>query len=210
MSLPRSYRLTLAALVFAALLLAACQPGAPHPTNPLARFSGNDAQSIDLKDQSGPVILHVRAQVGNEPFRLELLAGQNSVFLLDSPLSVDEYRGAFLDPAQSPTLRISGDRAWTLSLYPADPAQFDHLKIPGVYRAAGNAVFFLDGEYGVATFSNGADPGFHAWAFGPGGVQQELSITASGDYKGKSVLPQGAAWIVVSARFPWSVAIAAP
>ncbi|MGD0006304.1 MAG: hypothetical protein ABSE06_18995, partial [Anaerolineaceae bacterium] len=65
-------------------------------------------------------------------------------------------------------------------------------------------------KLGVATFENDQAQDFQAWAYGPGGVGKELYINPDGDYKGKSVLPKGASWIVVSAKGPWSVEIQLP
>ena len=192
------------------LMLFACQACAPQFGKPLAVFSGKGETHIALSEVQGPVVLHITAGAGKLPFQLQLSSNLKVEDLVSAAGEVDEIRGGEVAAGQNPSLLIQGDRTWTVNVYPANPQQFVHLKIPGKFNAAGNAVFFLDGEYGVATFDAGRNQDFQAWAFGPGGVAEELYITPDGDYKGKSVLPRGAGWIIVSARERWSVDIQAP
>jgi hypothetical protein len=155
---------------------------------------------------SGPAILHITARPGSQPFVADLDAQP----LENTRGAVNDYRGYVFQTSGEARLTIQGDMAWTVSVLPPDPHYFSSLKVPGKYLGNGSAVVLIVGKFGVATFEKDHAVDFRAWAYGTGGVGKELYINPAGDYKGKSVLPKGAQWIVVSASGPWSLEIQVP
>ena len=188
---------------------AAIPPSGPPPL----LFNGK-GPAQEIIRWSGPAILHFIAGQGSQPFVAELASGTGArpQPLVNTSAAVNEYRGYdFMTPAGTvASLTILGDRTWMVSVYPIDPHYFISLKVPGKYQGNGSAVILIVGKYSLATFDKDQARDFKAWAYGPGGVGGELYINPGGDYKGKSVLPKGAAWIVVSAHGPWSVEIQVP
>jgi hypothetical protein len=182
-----------------------------YPPDPLAlRYDGTGEKLIPLKSLSGPMIIHLVAENGKTPFQASLKSEKGTIDFNERPGKVDVYRGYEFDPKSPAFFQTRGDSSWSITISPANPAYFTILNIPGKYSGSRNAVLSLQGEYGVATFRMEPKQDFSAWAFGPGEVNQELFITPSGDYKGKSVLPQGTKWIIVSSNGSWSVDIQAP
>jgi hypothetical protein len=184
---------------------AALPPAGPPPLE----FSGKGAAQETIQ-WSGPAILHFTAGPGSQPFVASLTSGAVTQPLVNAGRAVNEYRGYEFKTAGKASLTIQGDRAWTVSVFPVDPHYFVSIKVPGQYQGNGSAVILIVGKYSVATFDKDRASNFTAWAYGPGGISKELYINPGGDYKGKSVLPKGAAWIVVSANGPWSVEIQVP
>ena len=196
------------------LLTAACQVGRT-PVVPTATFSPPGPPPVQLSGKgpaqetiqwSGPAIIHITAGKGSQPFVANLDLQQ----LENTSGKVDDYRSYEFKTSGKADLSIQGDRPWTVSVFPVDPRYFISLKVPGKYQGNGSAVILVVGKFGVATFEKDRAQDFTAWAYGPGGVGRELYINPDGDYKGKSVLPTGAGWIVVSARGPWSLEIQVP
>jgi hypothetical protein len=204
---------------------------APEPL----KFSGSGDQRLEIAWHT-PGILHITAAAGSSPVKATLTNGADQVTLVDSSGAdsarsadgarnadstrsadgtqstggaVDEYRG-YLFPASGATaLQISADRAWSVTVLPPDSAYFPKITIPGTYQGSGSAVVLLEGKHGIAIFDSDHAQNFTAWAYGPG-VGAKLYINPPGDYKGRSVLPKAAAWMVVSAKGPWSVQVLAP
>jgi len=139
-----------------------------------------------------------------------IASGTNTQQVENVSGAVNDYRGYDFKTTEKASLAIQGDRTWMVSVYPIDPHYFVSLKVPGKYQGNGSTVILIEGKFGVATFEKDRAKNFRAWAYGPGGVGKELYINPSGDYKGKSVLPTGAGWIVVSASGPWSLEIQVP
>ena len=173
------------------------------------RYSGSGSQKMAIQGISGLSIVHIVIDAAS-PFTLDIETGQKTTEVLNASAPLDEYRPFEFNPSAQTTLNIQSDQPWNVTISPANPTYFSYLKIPGIYKSTGNAVVFLEGEYGVATFSIKSVQNFKAWAFGPGGVNHELYITPSGDYRGKSVLPQGTTWLIVSTKDTWAVDIQAP
>ncbi len=171
----------------------------------LLLLSGKGAAQQTIQ-WSGPAIVHITAQPGSRPFVVSLDAQP----LISSGGAVNDYRGYDFKTSGEASLSIQGDRAWKVSILPPDPQYFTSLKVPGKYQGNGSAVILIVGKFGVATFEKDRSLDLRAWAYGPGGVGKELYINPGGDYKGKSVLPKGAGWIVVSASGPWSLEIQVP
>ena len=180
-------------------------PSGPAPL--LFRGKGPAQQIIQW---SGPAILHFTAGPGSRPYVASLTSGADTQPLVNASGAVNEYRGYEFKTAGKASLTIQGDRAWTVSVFPVDPHYFVSIKVPGKYQGNGSAVVLIVGKYSLATFDKDRASNFSAWAYGPGGIGKELYINPGGDYKGKSVLPKGAVWIVVSANGPWSVEIQVP
>jgi hypothetical protein len=180
------------------------------PTGPAPLLFSGKGPAQETIQWSGPAILHITAQVGSQPFVAGLTSGPDSQSLVNASGAVNDYRGYNFKTSGKTSLSIQGDRAWTVSVFPADPHYFISLKVPGTYQGNGSAVILIVGKFGVATFEKDHAQNFRAWAYGQGGVGKELYVNPSGDYKGKSVLPTGAGWIVVSARGPWSLEIQVP
>jgi hypothetical protein len=207
-------------LLFLSISLAsACQVGRGTPAVPTATFPPPGPPPVKFSGQgpaqqsiqwSGPAILHLTAGRGSQPFVATLISGLEIQPLENAAGVVDDYRSYAFTAPGSASLTILGDRAWAVTVYPLDPRYFPRVQPPGKYQGNGSAVILLVGKSGVATFENSRAQDFHAWAYLPAGVGKELAITPGGDYKGKSVLPKGAGWIVVSARGPWSVEIQPP
>jgi hypothetical protein len=201
-------------LLFLSLFLVACQ-AASTPADTLASlpltgpapllFSGK-GPGQEIIHWSGPAIVHIIAQPGSQPFVVDL----DSQALENTGSAVNDYRGYEFKTSGKASLSIQGDRAWMVSILPPDPHYFTSLKVPGKYQGNGSAVILIVGKFGVATFEKDRSLDLRAWAYGPGGVGKELYINPGGDYKGKSVLPKGAEWIVVSASGPWSLEIQVP
>jgi len=206
-------------LLFLSIILAAfCQSGStavsanatlPPAGPPPVQLSGKGAAQETIQ-WSGPAILHITAGKGSQPFVATLTSGADLQQLENTTGKVDDYRGYEFKTSEKAGLSIMGDRAWTVTVFPIDPHYFVSLKVPGKYQGNGSAVILIVGKFGVATFEKDRAQDFTAWAYGPGGVGRELYINPDGDYKGKSVLPTGAGWIVVSARGPWSLEIQVP
>jgi hypothetical protein len=201
-------------LLVLALILIAGQ-AASLPPDPLASLPLTGPALVLLSGKgpaqetiqwSGPAILHITARPGSQPF----VANLGSQPLVNAPGEVNDYRGYDFKTSGKANLTIQGDRAWTVSVLPPDPHYFTSLKVPGKYQGNGSAVILIAGKFGVATFEKDNAQDFRAWAYGPGGVGKELYINPGGDYKGKSVLPTGAGWIIVSASGPWSIEISVP
>jgi hypothetical protein len=198
------------------VLVSACQSGstlatgtpAPGEKQPL-QYAGRGPVQITLH-WSGPAILHFTAGQGSAPFQAALTDGLDHTQLVNANGPLDEYRGYEFGPAGQANLTLTGDQQWSMAVLPVTPRYFQSLHIPGKYLGKGGAVIILDGKYGIATFDTAQAQNFTAWAYGPNGVGERLYFKPDGDYKGKSVLPKGAGWIIVSAAGPWSVDIQAP
>jgi hypothetical protein len=175
----------------------------------LVLLSGKGAAQETIQ-WSGPAILHITARPGRKPFVVDLTSGADQQGLINTNGAVNDYRGYDFKTSGDANLSIQGDRAWTVSILPPDPHYFTSLKVPGKYQGNGSAVILIEGKFGVATFEKDRSLDLRAWAFGPGGVGKELYVNPDGDYKGKSVLPKGSGWIVVSASGPWSLEIQVP
>jgi hypothetical protein len=194
-------------LLLLGLLLAACRPA---PTAPGAQqYSGAGPAELGIS-WDGPAILRIQAGRGGHPFRLTAGTGLDGVRLVESDGRVDEYRGYVFTATDPAHLSVEGDRDWKITLLPPSTEAFPVLRIPGEYKGRGNAVVRVEGKYGIATFDVDRTRRIQAWAFGPEGTAQELYIKPDGDYKGKTVLPEGMGWLVVSAAGPWSVEILGP
>lgn len=209
MTMRKIYRLTSLVLI---MLVSACSlrggagSSVVYPIDPLAvTYSGSGTDSVAVQGISGPSIIHITAAKGTMPFQLSVETSE----LINRIGPIDEYRAYEFNSDTQVNFIIKSVRAWSITISPANPSYFSSLEIPGIYKGNGNAVIFLEGEYGVATFKLKPGQDFKAWAFGAG-VNQELYITPSGDYQGKSVLPQDAAWVIVSTKEAWSVDIQAP
>ena len=201
-------------IILAAALQTGSTPAVPNanlpPTGPSPlQFSGKGPAQETIQ-WSGPAILHFTAGQGSQPFVADLTNGPDLQQLENANGAVNDYRGYDFKTSGKAGLDIQGDRAWTVSVYPVDPRYFISLKVPGKYQGNGSAVVLIVGKFGVATFEKDRAQNFKAWAYGPAGVGKELYINPDGDYKGKSVLPKGAGWIVVSASGPWSLEIQVP
>ena len=201
-------------IILAAALQAASIPADPNASLPLTGpapvlLSGK-GPALETIQWSGPAILHITARPGSQPFVADLTSGADLQPLENASGAVNDYRGYVFNPSGKATLTIQGDRTWTVSVLAPDPHYFTSLKVPGKYQGNGSAVILIVGKFSVATFEKDHAQDFRAWAYGPGGVIKELYINPDGDYKGKSVLPKGAGWIVVSARGPWSLEIQVP
>jgi hypothetical protein len=201
-------------IILAAVLQAASTPADPNANLPLTGpapvlLSGKGPMQETIQ-WSGPAILHLTAQPGSQPFVADLTSGPDSQALENARGAVDDYRGYDFKTSGKASLLIQGDRAWTVSVLPPDPHYFASLKVPGKYQGNGSVVVLIVGKFGVATFEKDHALDFRAWAYGPGRVGKELYINPDGDYKGKSVLPKGAGWIVVSASGSWSLEIQVP
>ena len=207
-------------LLFLSILLAtACQTVRSTAVGPTATFPPPGPPPVKLNGKgpaqqavqwSGPAILYITADLGSLPFVVSLGSGSGFQQLENASGAVDDYRGYEFKASENTSLTIQGDRAWTITVYPVDSRYFTRLQVPGKYQGSGSAVILIVGKYGVATFQKDQAQDFKAWAYGPAGVSKELYINPDGDYKGKSVLPKGAGWIVISARGPWSVEIQVP
>jgi hypothetical protein len=205
------------------LLISACQPGAistvaapsatptPIPDDPTPlEFQGAGTDQIQFSPWSGPAVLHIVAGQANTVLQVTISMGLDRRELVNAQPPLDEYRGFEFSSGGKAELDVQSDGPWSITVLPVSPRYFHNLKIPGNYSGKGGAVLIMDGDYGVATFDTQDYQDLTAWAFGPGGVGEQLSIHAQGDYQGKSVLPRGAGWIIVSARGSWSVKIQAP
>jgi hypothetical protein len=181
----------------------------PNNAQPL-EYQGTGPGQVLFQPWSGPAVVHVAASGGSAAFKVSISAGLEARELLNGQAPLDEYRGFDFAPDAKAELDVQGDAAWKVSILPVSTRYFTRLKIPGKYSGAGGAVLILDGVYGVATFDTQDYAGLSAWAYGPGGVGEKLYIKPDGDYRGKTVLPQGAGWVIVSAHSPWSVDIQAP
>jgi hypothetical protein len=206
-----------------ALLVSACQPepismvatpapnAAPTPSDPAPlEFKGAGSDQIQFNPWTGPAVLHIVAGQANAAMQVTLSMGLDRRELVNSQTPVDEYRGFESSSSGKASLDVQSDVPWSITVQPVSARYFPSLVIPGNYSGDGGAVLILDGDYGVATFDTQDYQDFSAWAFGPDGVGEKLFIHAQGDYQGKTVLPSGAGWIIVSARGPWSVEIQAP
>ena len=198
------------------VLVSACQPGstlatgtpAPGEKQPL-QYEGNGPAQITLH-WSGPAILHFTAGRTSAPFQASITTGLDATPLVNANGPLDEYRGYEFGPTGQANLTLNGDQHWTVTVLPVTRRYFQSLRIPGKYRGKGSTVIILDGKYGVATFDADQAQNFSAWAYGPNGVGEKLYFKADGDYKGKSVIPKGAGWIIVSAPGSWSVDVQSP
>jgi len=189
------------------LVLAACQPAAAIPG--AQQYSGTGPAELAV-NRDGPAILRIEARRGSQPFQLSAQVGRETLLLVAGDGPVDEYRAFTFsapDPAQ---LSITGDRDWEISLLPPSAALFTVLQTPGAYKGRGNAVIVIEGEYSIADFNIDRTRRIEAWAFGRDTAPQALYIKPDGHYKGKTVLPGGVDWLVVSADGPWSVKIMEP
>jgi hypothetical protein len=198
------------------VLVSACQPApilarstpAPGEKQPL-KYEGNGPSQITLR-WDGPAVLHFTTGRATAPFQASLTTGLEFTQLVNANGPLDEYRGYEFGSSGQANLILDGDQDWTVTVLPVSGRYFQSLNIPGKYQGKGSAVLILEGKYGVATFNADQPKNFSAWAFGPNGVGEKLYFKPDGDYKGKSVLPKGAGWIVVSAAGAWSVDIQAP
>ena len=172
-------------------------------------FQGQGPSQIDVS-WSGPAVLHISAASAQTPLKVLLQNGLDQEELVQQSGPVDEYRSYEFPTAGKARLSVQGNRAWDITITPVSSAYYPTLHIPGKVDSQNGAVILLEGKSGVATFDLDRAENLTAWAYGPGGIQQQLFITPSGDYKGKSVLPKGAQWLVVSAQGPWSVDVQAP
>ena len=198
-------------VIGASILIYDASSPVSYPLDPVAvSYRGSGTEKISVQGFSGPVVMHVITGKGKALFRLVVSSGQKVEELVNGYGPNDEYRGYDFDPKDTYNLEIQGDQSWTVTVSPANPKFFSVLKVPGKFKGNGNAVIFLDGEYGVSTFQLSSHQNFTAWAYGPGGVEEPLYITPSGDYQGKSVLPIGARWIIVSTKGSWAVDVQAP
>jgi hypothetical protein len=199
-------------IILAAALQAASIPADPNANLPLTGpvLLNGKGPAQETIQWSGPAILHITARPGSQPFVADLSSGSNVQPLENASGAVNDYRGYIFTSSGKATLTIQGDRSWTVAVLAPDPHYFTSLKAPGKYPGNGSAVVLIVGKYGVATFEKDRAKNFRAWAYGSSNVVQELYINPGGDYKGKSVLPKGAAWIVVSASGPWSLEISVP
>lgn len=180
------------------------------PRQPLV-FRGS-APAMETLAWSGPGILHISVAGPSAALVVTLTRGLERVELVNAPGPLDEYRAINFDSTGSASLSVEGQGAsagWEITLLPPDRRHFETLNVPGNYTGSGSAVILIEGKYGVATFDLDRTPTLTAWAFGPR-TGEKLTITPEGRYKGKSVLPRGAGWLVVSAQGPWSVEIQAP
>lgn len=203
-------------LLVSMVLFTACQlapaSASSHPTSSESQplhFQGDGPKSLRIT-WSGPAILHLRAAKGSQPFNATLNRGLDYLTLVSASGAVDEYRGYTFPPGEPAELSIQSDRPWNVEILPVSRQYFQTLKAPGTVQENGNAVILLDGKYGIAIFNIDHVRQLTAWAYGPGGVGEKLYITPNGDYKGRSVLPIGAGWLVVSASGPWSVELTVP
>lgn len=199
------------------ILLTGCQSTAAGETAAQAgleqqslSFSGQGPQEILLDAWEGPALLHLTASQGDLPFRLVATSGLDFQILVDSESSVNMYSGINVEPAAKMQLRIEGDRAWQMEVLPVQTETFDILQVPGTYSGLDSRVFLVQGKHSVATFNTDQAEQFEAWALGENQKWERLTITAQGDYKGKSVLPEQTQMIIVSATGPWSVIILEP
>jgi hypothetical protein len=158
----------------------------------------------------GPAILRIQIGKGPNPFSVSIQKELNSQLLVKGDAPIDEYRGYEFTSGAAAEFFIEGERSWEIQLLPVSAHYFKSLHIPGIFAGDGNAVILLDGKHGVSTFDTTRARRLEAWAYGPGGVGDQLYIKPDGDYKGKSVLPVGAEWIIVSATGPWSVEVQGP
>jgi len=201
-------------IILAAALQAASIPADSYAslpfTGPAPVLLNGKGPAQETIQWSGPAILHITARPGSQPFVAELASGSDLQPLENASGAVNDYRGYIFNTSGEASLTIQGDRVWTVSVLAADPHYFISLKVPGKYQGNGSAVILIVGKFSVATFEKDHAQDFRAWAYGPGGVGKELYINPDGDYKGKSVLPKGAGWIVVSATGPWSLEIQVP
>jgi hypothetical protein len=172
-------------------------------------YAGNGPAQVSLR-WNGPSIVSFSAGAGTQPFIAELQNGAESLRMEKTSGNVNEYRGFEFDSNLRAILSVEGDRKWTVALFPVSTRYFANLHVPGKYQGNGNAVILIDGKYSVATFELDCARNFSAWAYGPGRIGDILYITPDGDYKGKSVLPLGAKWIVVSATGTWSLEMQVP
>lgn len=196
------------------LLASACQPATPGgaPTqapDPLV-FSGQGSARVMLGPWQGPAVLKITAGAGEGTFRAAFNEGLEVRSFSAQAGPAEGYLGVVFGDSQELELNITGSQSWQVEVLPVAAPVFTALQIPGQYDGDGNALILLEGKHGLARFDLDQAEQFEAWAYGPDGVAEKLHITAEGDYKGNSVLPQGAGWIVINASGPWSVKILEP
>ncbi|MBE0696805.1 MAG: hypothetical protein IH586_07770 [Anaerolineaceae bacterium] len=199
------------------LLIVSCQPiRVPEEVAPQIEVApqslSGDGPGQFQAEWEGPAILHISIGKGSQPISVFVRNGLDNQLLVkgEGTSPIDEYRGYEFVSTSPADFVIEGNRSWKIQLLPVSARYFKSLHIPGVYHGNGNAVILMDGKHGVATFDTTQAQRLEAWAFGPNEVGAQLYINPEGDYKGKSVLPLGADWIIVSASGSWSVEIQAP
>jgi hypothetical protein len=199
-----------------ATLLTACQPGLPSmknitpavPSGALdPSYSGTNSAHQTLPIRFGLTILHFTTTRGNSPFKAILATSTSRLELINAPGAVDEYRG--VDLTTPATLELTSDRPWKIELLAPDSQHFPILHVPGIYTSKVSTVILIQGKFSIAIFSAANLANLNAWAFGQG-VSEPLNFKVDGDYRGRAVLPQNTAWIVVSAPGPWSVEVQLP
>jgi hypothetical protein len=198
--------LSMSALLILITFLAACQPGSVPIKE--QKYHGEGLANLPIT-WNGPAVLHILAEQGQRPFRASIVAGIGNDQLVESDSLVDEYRIYYFSGENTSQLSIQGDQSWEVTLLPLSSKQFPILNIPGEYGGNGNAVVYLEGDNGIASFNIDRTSRIEAWALA-GNKVEKLIITRDGDYKGKSVLPQETTWLVVSAAGPWSVTVQEP
>jgi hypothetical protein len=194
-------------LFLCSILLAGCQTHFSAPKH--QQYIGQGPAEVAVT-WDGPAVLHIRAQQGQQTFKAAVAAGIDIFPLVESAGSVDEYRGYTFSADFPVVLSLNGDRAWEIDLLAPTAGEFPLLKIPGKYAGEGNAVVLLEGRSSLATFDIDQLDRLEAWAYAADGKIEKLTFKQDGDYKGKSVLPHGTSWLVVSADGPWSVSILEP
>jgi len=215
------YRGLLLASALAALLACAgCRPGALSQAEPLAltgalqasplHYRGRGAASLSIGPWTGAAALHVTAVGGAQPFSLVAQHGLERAPLVEQLPPVDEFRVWSFGPAGLLAVEVQGDAQWEITLLPITEQYFPVVQVPGKYRGKGAAVVLLQGEHSIAIFDAPDLVSLSAWAYSPEGEGEQLAFKTSGEYPGRAVLPQAAAWLVVSCPGSWSVEVQPP
>jgi hypothetical protein len=179
------------------------------PESPPQKLSGEGPGRFPI-EWEGSAIIQIQIGKGSSPYSVSIQKGLETQRLVEGEASIDEYRGYEFGSSGTANIVIEGERSWKIQILPVSSHYFKSLHIPGVFEGDGNAVILLDGKHGVATFDTTRSSQLEAWAYGPDGEGGQLYIKPDGDYKGKSVLPLGAGWIIVSASGQWSVDVQGP
>lgn len=184
----------------------------PSPTasaQPL-QYAGIGAGSFSLGPWEGAAVLHITTAQSIQPFRLMLKDVLEQSVLVEQTTPLDEYRALTFSSSEFIKVELQGDAAWNITLLPPTKEHFPVLHVPGAFWGSGSAVILLEGEHSIAIF-NARDLGLvSAWAYMPGGENEKLVFKATGDYRGRAVLPESAAWILVVAQENWSVEVQVP
>jgi hypothetical protein len=206
------------------ILLAACAPvknvtptavSTPEPTEPSypapLEYSGSGGTSLEAGSWTGPALLHIQAEKSVQPLTISL-DGRMLINAAEvgSGTAVNEYRGYVFGSSGRARLKVDGSQNWKVTVLPPSAKFFPVIKIPGYYEGQGSQVILLRGVNGIAIFSSSVLDQLNAWSYGKKGELQKLSFRTEKDFSGRAVLPEGAAWIIVSAPGKWSVEVQSP